>query len=176
MKIRELVRDEVPALWSIDRSELIEAMYRVDAGELVLRRERHDVRGWPPGEAARYEPLLLHCFDHGGSFLGAFEGETLVGAAVLDSRFIGRGRDRLQLKFLHVSRAHRGSGLGRTLFERAVAIARQRGAGGLYVSATPSENTVRFYLRRGCRLAGELDPELFALEPEDVHLDFVIRD
>jgi predicted N-acetyltransferase YhbS len=170
VEIRPLSRDRLGDLWSIDRRETVERVYRVEAGRLVLVREHHDVRGWPPGEREVYEPLLLDCFDHGGTFRGAFDGDALVGAAVLESRFIGPGRDRLQLKFLHVSRTYRGSGLGRTLFEQAAARARELGARALYVSSTTSENTVRFYLRRGCRLADEVDPKLFALEPEDVHL------
>ena len=54
---------------------------------------------------------------------------------------------------------------------QAIARARALGARRLYVSATPSENTVGFYLRRGCRLAAEIDEALFALEPEDNHLE-----
>ena len=56
------------------------------------------------------------------------------------------------------------------LFEQACAVARTWGAALLYVSATPTENTVNFYLRRGCRLASTPDLELFAQEPEDIHL------
>jgi hypothetical protein len=41
----------------------------------------------------------------------------------------------------------------------------------LYISATPSENTINFYLRSGCRVTAQLDPELFALEPKDIHLE-----
>lgn len=171
MKIRELERHELDDLWSIDRAEVIEAVYRFRGDRLVLEPEHHDVRGWPPGERELYAPILRDCFDHGGAFYGAFDGDDLVGAAVLERRFIGRARDRLQLKFLHVSRSRRGTGLGGALFDRALARARELGARGLYVSATPSENTVGFYLRRGCRLAEEPDPDLFALEPEDVHLE-----
>jgi hypothetical protein len=41
----------------------------------------------------------------------------------------------------------------------------------MYISATPSEHTVDFYMRLGCRLAAEPDPELYAFEPEDIHLE-----
>jgi len=173
-RIRLLERFELDDLWTIDRSERIERMYRVGGGDLVMRDERHDVRGWPPGEPERYGAILLDCFDRGGSFYGAFQGETLVGASVLESRFIGRERDQLQLKFLHVSRGHRGSGLGVKLFDQAVARARELGARRLYVSATPSENTVHFYLRRGCRVTDDVDAALFELEPEDIHLELDI--
>jgi len=61
--------------------------------------------------------------------------------------------------------------LGTQLFERAKAAARERGARRLYISASPSENTVNFYLRLGCEVAAAPDPELFELEPEDIHLE-----
>jgi predicted N-acetyltransferase YhbS len=173
-KIRPLERQEIGDLWSIDRAEVVDHVYRYQEGELVLHPEHHDTRGWPPGEPGQYEPILLDCFDHGGTFFGAFDGEALVGAAVLESRFIGRALDQLQLKFLHVGRSHRGAGLGRRLFDLAVARARELGARRLYVSSTSSENTVRFYLRRGCRLTDEPDAHLFALEPEDIHLELDI--
>ena len=174
MKIRELERRELDDIWSIDRAEVVDRIYSLDAGELVLEPQHIDVRGWPPGEPEVYGPTLLDCFDRGGTIYGAFDGETLIGVAVLESRFIGRGEDQLQLVFLHVSRRHRQAGVGRTLFEKAAARARELGARRLYVSSTPSENTVRFYLRRGCRLTSDVDAGLFELEPEDIHLEFLI--
>ena len=174
MNLRRLTRDELRDVWSIDRAEVVHNVYSRAGSELVLRPEHHDVKGWPPGEPERYGPLLLECFDRGGACFGAFDGEALVGAAVLESRFIGRGGDQLQLKFLHVGRSHRGAGVGASLFERAVAEARKLGARRLYVSATPSENTIHFYLRRGCRPTDDVDARLFALEPEDIHLEFEI--
>ncbi|HVH04818.1 MAG TPA: GNAT family N-acetyltransferase [Myxococcota bacterium] len=175
MEIRLLQRHEIDDVWSIDRSEVIENTYRLEGGELVLQSQFFDVKGWPPGEPERGGPLLLDCFDHGGTCWGAFDGDRLVGACVLESRFIGRAKDQLQLKFISVGRQHRRSGLGRALFERAVARARELGARRLYVSATPSENTIGFYLRRGCRVTDEVDAKLFALEPEDIHLELDLR-
>ncbi len=172
--MRELERHEISDVWSIDRAEVVDKVYYREDGELVLKPEHFDIQGWPPGEPEHYGPILLDCFDRGGTFYGAFDGETLIGAAVLESRFIGRERDQLQLKFLHVSRRHRRTGLGCTLFEKAVARARRLGARRLYISSTPSENTVRFYLRRGCRVADEVDAALFEREPEDIHLEFGI--
>jgi predicted N-acetyltransferase YhbS len=174
VQIRKLERQEIRDLWSIDRAEVVENVYHRDGNELVLNPEHYDVLGWPPGEPEHYGPILLDCFDHGGTFYGAFDGQTLIGATALESRFIGREKDRLQLKFLHVSRRHRQAGLGHALLEKAVAKARELGARGLYISSTPSENTVRFYLRRGARLTDDVDAALFELEPEDIHLDLDI--
>ena len=61
------------------------------------------------------------------------------------------------------------------LFEKAVERARQLGAKQLYISATPSENTVNFYRNLGCKVTSEIDPELFELEPEDIHLEYTLR-
>jgi predicted N-acetyltransferase YhbS len=174
VRIRKLSRQEIQDVWSIDRSEVVENVYHHENDRLILKPEHYDMKGWPAGEPEHYGPILLDCYDHGGTFYGAFDGDKLVGAAVLESRFIGHEGDQLQLKFLHVSKSHRQTGLGRTLFQKAVSRARELGARRLYISSTPSENTVRFYLRLGCRVTRDVDKDLFELEPDDIHLEYDI--
>ena len=174
MNIRLLQRDEIPLIWQIDRREVIENVYYLREGKLVLEPEHYDMQGWPPGEAEHYTSILQDCYDGGGLFWGAFENDRLVGVSILESKFIGSGRDTLQLKFLHVSRDHRKQGVATKLFHLAVEKAKSLGARKLYISATPSENTVNYYSRLGCVLANEIDPELFALEPEDTHFEYLI--
>lgn len=166
----ELQRDEIVQIWQIDRREVIEKVYYLENGALILKPEHYDMQGWPPGEAERYTPLLYECFDRGGWFCGAFEDGTLIGIAILDSKFIGKRHDQLQLMFLHVSREYRKQGLGKRLFEMASTKAREWGARQMYISATPSESTVNFYVQLGAVVTGEPNPELLALEPEDIHL------
>jgi predicted N-acetyltransferase YhbS len=113
---------------------------------------------------------LVATFDRGGWLMGAWDGQRIVGIAVLDSVWLGPLQDQLQLELLHISHGYRDRGTGGTLFEAARAEARRRGAREMYVSATPSEHTVRFYLSHGCRLNPSPDPALFAAEPEDIHL------
>lgn len=174
MIIRELRGEELDEIWLIDRSEKVENIYRLEDGRLVLKPEHHDMQGWPTGEAESYGALMFDCFDRGGTFFGAFEEGRLIGVSVLESRFIGRNEDHLQLKFLHVARGYRKRGLGRMLFERAAGKASDLGANTLYISATPSENTIGFYLHIGCRVTDEVDRDLFELEPDDIHLEFTI--
>lgn len=171
---RLLRRDEVVQVWQIDRREVIEHLYSVEAGQLVLRPEFYDMRGWPQGEAEHYTPILLDCFDRGGWFLGLFDWGRLIGAVVLDPRRLGPDSDWLQLKFLHISHAYRRRGLGAHLFRLAATQALRQGASSLYVSATPSQNTVDFYMELGCRLCAKPDDELYRLEPEDIHLIYPI--
>ena len=167
-----LKRDEIYKLWQIDRTELIEAVYYLTDGQLVLKPEHYDVKGWPNGEAEKYTPLLEACYERGGWFYGLFDSQELVGVAVLDNQFLGKNKDQLQLKFLHISRKYRGQSLGKQLFSRAAEEALQRGAKRLYISATPSEHTINFYLGLGCKVTLEPDKELFELEPEDIHLEY----
>ena len=170
LEIRLLQRTEVEKIWQIDRREVIDNIYSLEEGVLVLRPQHFDMQGWPPGEATLYTPILLDCFDRGGWFCGVFDNDQLVAVVVLESKWIGSANNQLQMKFLHVSRDHRGLRLGKQLFALAKQAAASRGARQMYISATPSEHTINFYLRQGCVVASEVDPELFALEPEDIHL------
>ena len=172
MQIRALNRSEIPYIWQINRSEVINNIYYLRDGRLVLEPEHYDMHGWPPGEPEHYTPILLDCFGRGGHFWGAFTRELLIGVVILENRFIGSAKDTLQLRFLHVSNNFRKQGLGKRLFALAEEKAIELGAKKLYISATPSENTVNFYLRLGCVLATEIDEELFTLEPEDIPLEF----
>jgi predicted N-acetyltransferase YhbS len=172
MITRHLARFEIEQIWAIDRREVIDHIYYFENGQLVLKPEHYEMQGWPPGEQDIYTPLLYDCFDRGGFFYGAFEAGRMIGVVILESKFIGPRHDQLQLKFLHVSQAYRKKGLGKLLFEQAAAQAKAMDAKKLYVSATPSENTINFYLRRGCVVTLEVDPDLFVLEPKDIHLEY----
>ena len=148
--------------------------YELREGELVLVPNYFEVPGWRPDAAAKETPVLLDRFDRGGTFVGVFDAEALIGMSVLESARVGRGRDQMQLAYLYVSRTYRGRGVGMQLFEAAVSLAREAGAKALYVSAAPTENTVDFYLNRGCVLAPEPDPALLAAEPDDIHLVYLL--
>jgi GNAT superfamily N-acetyltransferase len=172
--MRPLTRDEVELLWTIDRSEVHHHTYELREGELVRVPNYFEVPGWRPDAAANETPLLLDSFDRGGTFVGVFDAEALIGISVLESARVGRGRDQMQLSYLYVSRTYRGRGVGMQLFEAAVSLAREAGAKALYVSSAPTENTVDFYLNRGCVLAPEPDQALLAAEPDDIHLIYLL--
>ena len=158
--MRRLDRAEIPLIWSIDRSETHERTYELRDGSLALIDNYFEMPGWHPRTIEEGTPKHYAAFDRGASFLGMFDGDALIGVAVLDGE---------RLAFLYVSAPYRGTGVGTALFEAAVALAPH---GRVVVSATPTENTVNFYLARGCVVDQSPDPAQVAEEPDDIQLVF----
>ena len=170
--IRSMDRSEVARIEEIDRSEHVTTGYVFDHGELRAESVDWRVPHWPPtGDEFSVEHItagVVTVLESGGTMLGAFdETDTLVGFAVL--RY-GLTERMAQLDALFVSNGHRRKGIATRLLSRVVGLARADGADWLYVSATPSESAVRFYLSRGFQLAEEVNHELYLLEPEDIHM------
>jgi GNAT superfamily N-acetyltransferase len=130
------------------------------------------VPGWKAGQPESDTPRLVADVERGGKAWAAFDGDVIAGAVVIDVRPVGVARDLIQMDWLHVSRDYRGTGLGSMFMGKARDLARERGAAGIYISATPSENTVNFYRAQGATLVPEPDAELFKHEPEDIHLEW----
>jgi GNAT superfamily N-acetyltransferase len=169
---RPLTRDEIDLIWTIDRSEVHHHVYKIVDGRLTLVPAYLEVPGWHPKVIESDTIKLRGCFDRGGIFRGTFDGDALVGVSVVDTKLIESAPKHLQLLYLYVSRSVRGQGVGRKLFAEAAGAARALGAKALYISSVPTENSVNFYLHRGASLVAEPDPDLFAAEPEDVHLTY----
>ena len=100
----------------------------------------------------------------GGVLLAADDG---AGVAVVEPAF---EPGLAWLAWFHVSNPHRRRGVATALWQAAAARARAAGSTRMYVSATPTGSAVGFYLRQGCTLASPPHAELFAHEPEDIHL------
>ena len=167
---RDLRADQAQLLGAIDRSESIDGVYRLTNGILHLDEARVEVPSWSGQELAGYVVRLRALLDSGGSVFAAWDEHRLVGLGSLDLSGVGGDRAVMQLDMLYVSAAYRRKGIGRWLTERAARLARSLGATALYISATPTRGTVDAYLKMGADLLGAPDPELFAREPEDIHL------
>jgi len=171
-----LGRAELSRVGEIDRTERIDILYDQHGTELVARRGNWSAPSWDPighGEHSVEAKVdtLDHYVDSGGIALGVFAGGRLVGIGVV----VPHLRPGIaQLAFLHVSAPLRATGIGSRLSEQLEDIARTAGDSDMVVSATPSENTVRFYLGRGFHPTAETLPELFELEPDDVHMRKVL--
>jgi ribosomal protein S18 acetylase RimI-like enzyme len=172
IRFRRLERVDLARVGDIDRTEQIDLLYVQHDTELEAVSGDFSARAWftdRDGEhsVGAQRRTCEHYLDAGGTALGAFDGERLVGIGIV----VPHVRPGIaQLAYLHVSDGYRGRGIGVRLNDDLEHIAREAGATGLVVSATPSENTVRFYLGRGFEPDAEPLPELLELEPEDVHL------
>lgn len=171
MEIRALRRVEIEKVRRINRNEVIKQLYYFKDDQLTLEDEFYDIKGWNPSELEKNLEHLYDIYDRNGVLLGAFFEDRLIAISALESKFIGRWRDQLQLYFHHVDACYRHKGVGGKLLVKIMAKAKKLGAKKLYISATPSKNTVDFYLHMGCALASEVNPELYRLEPEDIHLE-----
>lgn len=171
ISVREMHRSEAGRFEAIDRTEHVTRNYTYRDGELVEREVDWRVPRWPleggHESVAGFVDRILALLDEGGVMLGAFDGDLLVGVATL--RY-GLTESSAQLHGLHVSQSHRRRGVASRLLHEVERLARQSGARELYVSATPSGSAVGFYRSRGFTLAEKPHPELYALEPEDIHM------
>lgn len=98
---------------------------------------------------------------------GAFENNRLVGFALYRPHLT---ETIAQLAALFVSKDYRRQGIAIKLSDAVSRQAKLDGHTKLYVSATPSESAVNFYQRQGFVPTQETNPELFNLEPEDIHM------
>lgn len=164
--IRQLDSADLQRLHEIDPSEQITQIYRLVDGQ--LQPEPHD---WtrPRWDATQWQELLATWQEtlKPDLWLGAFANEELAGVASLRYEL---APGLAQLTLLYVSQPYRRQGVGRKLVQEVVALAEQSGATALYVSAIPSQSAVNFYLCQGFRLADTPNPEMYELEPEDIHM------
>ena len=169
---RRLAREELSSVAEIDRTERIDLIYEQLGTELKQRRGNWNSPAWDrTGNGERSVAAQRHALeqyvDLGGIALGAFSKGQLVGMGVV----VPHIRPGIaQLAFLHVSEGFRATGIGRRLSDELDLIARDAGDTEIVVSATPSGNTVRFYMGRGYELMAKPLPDLYELEPEDVHM------
>ena len=169
---RIMAPSELARLGEIDRSEYIPVIYRQQGDQLTEEHHDFNVPPWFTDNADEHSVAYHRAFCErhlaaGGTALGAFNGQRLVGIGVV-APHVRPGI--AQLAHLHVSDGYRGRGVGRSLCELMDDFARAAGDTSMVVSATPSVNTVRFYMGRGFAPTAEPLPELYELEPEDVHL------
>jgi GNAT superfamily N-acetyltransferase len=176
--VRRLGADDVGLVASIDRSEHVDVEYCVVDGVLqqrpvtVVDVPPWDVEGTGPFSVQGHIDFCSRVVRGGAALLGAFDDDDVAGIAVVDPSFEPA---MAWLAFLHVSRPFRRLGAATALWGEATSLVRTAGRSQLYVSATPTGSAVGFYLRQGCRLADPVHPELWAAEPDDIHLICSLR-
>ncbi|SEG71497.1 GNAT family N-acetyltransferase [Paenibacillus sp. UNC499MF] len=154
----------------IDRSETIERIYTCKDEVLEETKTAHECPNWKEDDytsiISRYEREL----ENGGTAVGAYDGDTLVGFGVLANTFRGREKDRLQIDLMYVTRDYRRQGIGSRIMKELSEAAVEKGAKYLYISSTETESAVNFYRSCGSAITPEVDEELFEKEPCDIHM------
>ncbi|MBM3140316.1 MAG: GNAT family N-acetyltransferase [Chloroflexi bacterium] len=170
--VRKLGSEDIRLIALIDRSEHVDVEYTVAGGRLVTRPvTMTEIPPWDPAGSGPHSVAARVAFcapiAAGGAAVPASDGERLLGLAVVDGAFEpGLAR----LAFLHVGGPHRRRGAASALGDAAVEVATASGTEAMYVSATPTGSAVGFYLSRDCALADPVHPDLYAREPDDIHL------
>jgi len=174
--IRRMQPSEIDRIGEIDRSEHVTQEYSYRRGSLEARSVDVAVPTWSrsgdhehsvQGRVDAWQPIL----DRGGTLVGAFDADVLAGFAIY-SPHLAEGLGNLAV--LHVSRSHRREGIGSLLTGEVARLARADGARRLYVSATPTVSTVKFYRSLGFEPTDDPNEALFALEPDDIHMTLVL--
>lgn len=171
IEYKRMNTSDVDRIAEIDRSEHVTLGYSVREGNLVAEEVDWRVPRWfetgPEHSVETLVEFLSPSLRRGATMWGAFDRDRLVGVMVYRRDL---AEDMAQLVFLHVSNGYRRQGIASRLTAECIGMAKRDGAKRLYVSATPSESAVGFYQSQGFRLIDKPNPELYALEPEDIHM------
>nr|WP_199081157.1 GNAT family N-acetyltransferase [Pedobacter sp. ASV19] len=168
---KELTENELYHLKEIDRSEKIFTSYQYQNGALVLIDTPISAGSFDPLELEEMIKHQQELISWEGKVIAVFENKHIIGVASVDKRKRGRNKDYCKMDILYVSKNSRGKKVGQVLLQKCKGIAKAFGASKLYISATPTKNTVDFYTGNNAILVKELDEELFKMEPNDIHLE-----
>ncbi len=172
LSYRKMTEAELPKLADIDRSETVRVGFEFHDGDLLEMSVLWDIpnffgQGDGDHTLARQLDFCRRHLAAGAIMVGAFDDQTLAGIGLLTPEV----RPGLaQLVYLHVSSPHRREGIASSIAQRLLELARGLGAERVYVSATPSQSAVEFYRSVGFVPTAQPLPELYAEEPEDIHM------
>ena len=169
---RWMAPEEIEQLREIDRTEIIRTGYKYADGELQKIDVNWDAPNWDPNGDHEFSMTaqINFCRDHlekGGKMYGAFDEKKLVGIGIITPNI---QENVVQLAYLHMSKGYRRMGVGNRIFSTLVEKAKQLGGRQMYVTAVPSGSAVGFYLSKGFQPTDSPIPELFELEPDDIHM------
>jgi len=163
---KEMNEDELNRITEIDISEHGTLIYYFKDGTLAPTSEEWYRPQWTT-ESWR-EGAWTTLLDRGSiKIWGAFDLERLVGLAVYRPNLT---KTTAQLLALFVSNNFRRKGIASDLLQYICRQTKEDGYQYLYVSATPSASAVGFYMAHGFQPAENIHPELYELEPEDIHM------
>jgi len=169
---RQLGITEAGRIREIDASQFIGRAWRDVDGVKQLVEINYQDPDFPNGYENHFV-ALQETITGGGSALGAFDGDKLVGFCTVNTDIFGTLRRYALLDQIFVSLPYRAKGIGRQLFMRSVTEAKQFGADAYYICAGSSEETLVFYQAIGCAEADEINTKLYESDTRDIQLQYV---
>jgi GNAT superfamily N-acetyltransferase len=174
--LRWLYAHDLDLFSDLDRSEVVQTGYKMQDGRLLSYPVDWEVptfflEGAGEHSVAEQIAFCQKHIDKEGRMIGAFDEEKLVGVGLLTPE-VRPGV--AQLAYLHISSGYRRSGIAARIVHSLIDWACSEGAKKIYVSATPTESAVGFYQSEGFFPVIEPLPQLFELEPEDIHMVKII--
>jgi len=172
IQYKRLDHTDLDGLNCIDRRDYSSTWCVVKNG--VITQEQREFKH--PGFSKTHWEQILSEFTKdlkNGSVIlfGAFDEQVLIGLSGIEiDKQYGPEKNMFNLRAMWISKAYRRQGIGKQLLNGVKQEAKNQKIDTLHVSATPVPGTVKFYMHEGCTLLSIPDPELFALEPEDIHM------
>ena len=169
---REITIEEIyQHILEVDISEHGELIYLWQDGKLVTQPLVWDR---PPRTAENWQENWASVLTLPGvKAWGAFEDMVMVGIIVYRPYLT---EDMAQLDALFVDKDARQQGIASHLTHLLERQAIVDGHTYLYVSATESQSAVGFYISQGFVPTQDAHPELYALEPNDIHMIKILVD
>lgn len=118
--------------------------------------DTNELREWHKEKRIWITEYLCQQIQRGGSVIGAFNRDILVGFCCVDGYLYGETAKYANLTMLFVDDEWKRKGIGKALFKEICKYALKNGADKLFISAIPSVETVAFYFNMGCTDAKEI--------------------
>ena len=165
MRIVKVSRDVFPEinLDSFNRQQKITRIY-VKKDDTYVLEEQPGMMDWSMDKKREVAKDLT---DNAYFSYLALEEDRIVGFLSLVKELVS---ERMILDLIQVDTDFRGQGIGRMLWEIAVEEARINSAKELYISACPSEETIRFYKAMGAEVTDKPIMAIAKDEPDDLQM------
>lgn len=169
---RELSLEEITRELFSDfqrRQDVTRCWRKVD-GKWVIK-DIAFVDDWTEEDYGELIRCLRNTVSTGGLVGGVFVEDKLKGFVSVEGGFLGSAGQYKDLSCIHVSGDMRGKGIGKELFLKAKAYAKEAGGEKLYISAHSAVESQAFYRAMGCVEAEEYNKEHVEKEPCDCQLE-----
>lgn len=136
--------------------------------------DAYELREWNIEKRIWIAKYLREQIERGGSVVGAFFGDELIGFCSVDSYLYVKNEKYANLTMLFVDDEFKRKGIGTALFKTVCKCASDYGADKLFISAIPSVGTIAFYFKMGCTDTKEIITNYIDTE-NDRYLEYKLK-